>query len=142
MFNKNKGDVMKCEYWWGLWGVMLGCLIPVGILLFIEPHNSSDLELIAELKAKVSNQRKELATKEQRVADLKHTNKILDTLILRQKRLIEGEGLGEFMEMFERNEEGVTSIEVLVRLEDSETGLPMRFLLKGCVDDDQKEEEL
>lgn len=130
---------MENKHWWGLSGIAIGTL-SLTVIAFI--YGVSDKERISALEAQVSNQRKELATKEQRVADLKHTNKILDTLILRQKRLIEGEGLGEFMEMFERNEEGVTSIEVLVRLEDSETGLPMRFLLKGCVDGDQEEEEL
>lgn len=113
------------------------CLILLLAYPWISNHNLRGDN--NELVAAVAGHRKELAGKEQRIADLTSTNKTLEALIRQQKKLIEGESLYEFMALYEKNRVA-KFVEILVHLEESETGLPMRFLIKGSQADDNQEE--
>ena len=106
-------------------------LMLIVVMLWINNNN--------ELDEAVADHREELAGKDQRIADLTSTNKTLEALIRQQKRLIEGESLGEFMEMYEKNQVA-TSVEILVKLENSETGLPMRFAINGCGETNEEDD--
>lgn len=115
---------------------------PIGLILLLAYPWISNYHLGCnndELAGAVANQSKELAGKDQRIADLTSANKTLDALVRQQNKLIEGESLGEFMEIYESNEKAL-SVEILVHLEDSESGLPRSFFIEGC--GTQKEEEL
>lgn len=93
------------------------------------------------LSSKIAEQQKEIEVKDIQINLLKESNYDLKELADSQKRLIDGESLGEFMELYDSNKEA-SMIEVLVHLENSESGLPMRFLLKGSsVRNEQEEDE-
>lgn len=92
------------------------------------------------LGSKIAEQQKELSVKDLRIKDLMNANQTLDALVRQQNKLIEGEPLEEFMEMYDENRTAL-SVEILVHLKDSETGLPRRFLIEGSSIEDNEEEQ-
>lgn len=92
------------------------------------------------LGSKIAEQQKELSAKDLRIKDLMSANQTLDALVRQQNKLIEGEPLEEFMEMYDENRTAL-SVEILVYLKDSETGLPRRFLIEGSSIEDNEEEQ-